>query len=281
MVAGNNLKGKSMNKKKHYVIYQVTNLLNGKIYIGKHETFDINDDYMGSGKLVKRAIEKYGVENFKKEILFDFETKEEMNAKEKELVNESFVAREDTYNLTLGGYGSWKHCQGSAHNNLHNHRRTGFLRLIDAGIKFNIERLAKMTEEEKNAMYMNISNGVRRHYKEFGSHWQGRKHSQESKEKISKARKGTGCGCLNNNFGKHWYTNPQTGESHPFKEEDVPEGWIKGKTQINSEQAKINLLNGNKKRIGYHWYRNLEGTKTIQCSDDNAPEGWIRGRIHK
>ena len=67
-----------MDKEKHYVIYQVTNLLNGKIYIGKHETFDINDDYMGSGKLIKRAIKKYGVENFKKEILFDFETEEEM-----------------------------------------------------------------------------------------------------------------------------------------------------------------------------------------------------------
>ena len=75
--------------------------------------------------------------------------------------------------------------------------------------------------------------------------------------------------------------NPQTGESHQFKEEDVPEGWIKGKIQINSEQAKINILNGNKKRIGSHWYRNPEGTKMIQCSDDNAPKGWIRGRIHK
>ena len=43
------------NKQKHYLIYQITNLVNGKIYIGKHETINIEDDYFGSGKYLKRA----------------------------------------------------------------------------------------------------------------------------------------------------------------------------------------------------------------------------------
>jgi hypothetical protein len=54
----------------YYLIYKITNLINNKIYIGKHITKDKNDDYMGSGKLITRAIEKYGLENFKKEIIF-------------------------------------------------------------------------------------------------------------------------------------------------------------------------------------------------------------------
>lgn len=58
---------------------------------------------MGSGKLVKRAIKKYGIENFTKEILFVFDTKEEMDAKEKELV----VISEQTYNLVEGGHGGF------------------------------------------------------------------------------------------------------------------------------------------------------------------------------
>ena len=57
------------NKRKRFIVYKTTNLLNGKVYIGKHETYDINDDYLGSGKILKYALKKYGSINFKKEII--------------------------------------------------------------------------------------------------------------------------------------------------------------------------------------------------------------------
>lgn len=47
-----------------YTIYKITNKVTGKIYIGKHQTEDLNDGYMGSGKLLKRAQEKYGINSF-------------------------------------------------------------------------------------------------------------------------------------------------------------------------------------------------------------------------
>ena len=52
----------------HFIIYKTTNHFNGKIYIGKHRTYNLDDDYLGSGKHLQRAIEKHGANNFKKEI---------------------------------------------------------------------------------------------------------------------------------------------------------------------------------------------------------------------
>ena len=69
-----------------YIIYKTTNLKNNKIYIGKHQTENINDTYLGSGIALEKAIKRYSKQNFKKEILFVFNTETEMNEKEKELV---------------------------------------------------------------------------------------------------------------------------------------------------------------------------------------------------
>ena len=94
----------------YYVVYQTTNLIDGKIYVGAHKTSNLLDGYMGSGIRIRRAIEKHGKDNFKTEILYHLSNSEEMYAKEAEIVNEEFVARDDTYNIKLGGWGGWDHC---------------------------------------------------------------------------------------------------------------------------------------------------------------------------
>ena len=97
-----------------YIIYKITNILNNKIYIGCHKTDNIDDGYMGSGKLIRSSIQKYGLENFKKEILFTFENEELMYRKEQELVNEDFVNLQSTYNLCIGGNGGWSYINSNS-----------------------------------------------------------------------------------------------------------------------------------------------------------------------
>jgi GIY-YIG catalytic domain len=137
-----------------YTIYKITNQVNGKYYIGKHQTKKLNDNYMGSGELLKRAITKYGIENFKKEILHIFDNELEMNAKEKELV----LVNESTYNLNQGGHG-------------------GFSYINEHGLNWSYEKNCR------------ISNLVKKKetYKKIG-HQQGSKNSQYGKPKSEKTK---------------------------------------------------------------------------------------------
>lgn len=87
---------------KQYYIYLTTNLINGKKYIGQHYG-ELKDKYLGSGVAFTRALNKYGKENFKKEIL-EITTKEQINEREQYYIalHNAFLD-ENYYNLTIGG----------------------------------------------------------------------------------------------------------------------------------------------------------------------------------
>ena len=89
--------------KQFHFVYRTTNVLNGKEYTGVHSTNDLDDGYLGSGIVLKKAIEKYGPENFHRIILKMCSTREEALRLESEIVTEEYINRPNTYNATVGG----------------------------------------------------------------------------------------------------------------------------------------------------------------------------------
>jgi group I intron endonuclease len=85
-------------------VYRITNLLNNKIYIGKHSSDRLDDLYYGSGYAIKKSIKKYGKNNFKKEVICICKSEKEWNEKEIFYIKKenSFI---NGYNMTKGGEG--------------------------------------------------------------------------------------------------------------------------------------------------------------------------------
>ena len=100
-----------------YYIYKITNKINGKIYVGRHKTYknESFDKYWGSGKLIKQAIKKYGIENFTKEII---EECSKDNVAEREMFwIDKLNARDGNYNLSAGGPGGDSTTNTTVYNN--------------------------------------------------------------------------------------------------------------------------------------------------------------------
>lgn len=107
--------------KKYHFVYRTHNLINGKEYTGKHSTNDLNDGYYGSGPILKQAILKYGIENFAIEILSFHNSEYDALNEEARIVDEDYIQRDDTYNLTLGGVGTFSHIDNRNKINVFDH----------------------------------------------------------------------------------------------------------------------------------------------------------------
>ena len=234
MCYGNNtlITGKIIMNKKHYLVYKTTNLVNGKIYIGKHETDNLDDGYIGSGNLLKRAIEKYGEENFKREILFECSSREEMNAKEAELVNEDFLKRKDVYNIKLGGEGGFDFINSSGINNSGDNAGKGGRRN---------SQMLKNDGQHKKDFSAKISRGLRKVWNEHPEKFDnfihslsflGKRHTEETKAKMREKAK-LRVGEKNSSFGTVWIFNESLKQNKKVKKEEaetfLKQGWKLGR----------------------------------------------------
>jgi hypothetical protein len=166
-----------------YIIYKTTNKINNKFYIGKHQTNNINDCYLGSGVALKKAIIKYGKEAFVREILFIFNNIHDMNNKEKEIVTDILVKNKNCYNLGVGGEGG-SHFKGKHHTTT----TKIFLGQLAKNRIVDIETKRKMSknnwskknpeEQKKHARKLGLLPKTKLHKENISKSLLGRKHPQ-------------------------------------------------------------------------------------------------------
>lgn len=202
-----------------YLVYQITNNKDGKIYIGVHQTQDLDDGYMGSGTILRRAIQKHGIENFTKTILGVYNTPEAMFAKEAELITEDFIGRPDTYNLRVGGMGGWDYINNTATvANKKNH-------LAPSARKAAYQKLTELKLDPLWKAHWSSAIGVslKKHYAVNKSHWLGRKHTPESiaKQRAVAKAENRGVGSKNPAYGKKWMTNGTESKSVTKNDQDA------------------------------------------------------------
>jgi len=195
---------------KQYYIYLTTNLIDGKKYIGQHAG-SINDNYLGSGVLLTKAIEKYGKENFKKEIL-EICKKEELDEKEKYYIKK-YNANEDEnfYNLSEGGQqgDGWQAARQWAKENPE---------LAQEMYKKNYEKLSKWIKEHPDVKQQNIQKMI-----EGSKKWK-----QENRDLVLK------------NMEKVNQAKEKWQKEHPQEYQKQIENWIKAGSAANSKKVKCN-----------------------------------------
>jgi group I intron endonuclease len=194
-----------------HIVYKTTNLVNSRFYIGVHKQNGIEfDGYLGTGNNIKRAVKKYGPENFLRETLYTFGIPEEAYEKEKELVNKKFVSDPKSYNLMCGGCG-----MAGSYSTSEESKKKMSLAAQNRSEETK-EKISLAGKENKNRL--------------------GKKHSEESKKKMSLSAKNkppiseeTRQKISQNSKGRKYCYNPITLERKMIpKDSELPDGFVYG-----------------------------------------------------
>ena len=193
-----------------YCIYQITNKINGKRYIGQHKYEDESNPmgkYKGSGVLLHRAYKKYGIENFETEILYK-------RIRDKETVDTMEIwaieKYKPEYNIAKGGscgpvlFGEENGFYGKHHSEETKRKHSLWVKEHQSGE--NNPFYGKHHSKEAKRKISESNKGKKRteeYKRKLSENWKGDKNpnygkhlSEETKRKISDAKK-----------GRHWYTN--------------------------------------------------------------------------
>lgn len=188
-------------EEKVYFIYLTINNVNGKMYIGQHSCSyeeQFKDGYLGSGKILRHAIQKYGAENFERIILEYANSPDELNDLELKYANEEVMNDERFYNMKTGGMQNAVFSEEIKKKI--SESRKGQKLTEETKRKLSQSQLGRHhSEETKKKISDSHKNPSEETRRKIGEAHKGIKLSDEVKEKISNAQKGENSAW----FGRH------------------------------------------------------------------------------
>jgi hypothetical protein len=204
-------------EKKYHYIYKTTNLKNGKFYVGMHSTDNLNDGYLGSGVRLRRAIRKYGKDNFKIEILEWHKSRKDLIVQEQFIINNTLLKDCMCMNLIKGGTG----IDSDRAKILNKYSQISQSNLMKHNPEWVKSKSLKCSKATKFRFEMGL-------IKNFKYDWTGKHHTIDTKIKIGKANSIKQLGKNNSQFGTCWITNGI--ENKKIKKQDaIPIGWKIGR----------------------------------------------------
>lgn len=251
-------------KKNIHYLYKTTCNITGRYYIGMHSTNNLDDGYLGSGRRLRASIRKYGEENHTKEILEFFDTRELLIEAEIKAITPDMINDNNCMNLMGGGTG------GFISEEHQRHRSQCANKKLNEKLKYNPEfkeNFSKAVSYGVNQSYLNGRTG-----KNYYS-WKGKNFSDEHKQNISNAKKGTGKGEVNSQYGTKWINNGKINKKIDRNEINkyIGKGWFLGKVDKISDELIVKI-------IKYH-----DEIKSWRKTSKNfsIPVATIRDRIKK
>lgn len=212
--------------KKYHFIYKTTNIINDKFYIGMHSTDNLNDNYIGSGKILWYSVKKYGRDNFKFEILEFLPDRKSLKNREMEIVNENMLSNQKCMNIKKGGDG------GFTLEQTKNGRKITNQILLEKHGEYFYSVISKnyhdfLTPEQKIEFINKIKKGqINYNHITF----LGKNHTEESKRKIGEKNK-RNTGEKNSQYNTMWIYN--LNENKKIKKDEwdyfCEMGWKKGR----------------------------------------------------
>lgn len=179
-----------------YYIYLIVNKVNGKTYVGQRKSSKewYEDKYMGSGKYLKSAKQKYGIENFEKFLIQYCYSKEETDKAERFWIAEYRSRGKAEYNIADGGDGGGfkgKHHSQESKRKLSEANKGNIPG--NKGKHHSEEAKKKISEANKGRKAWNkgkpMSEEQRKKLSEAHKEKKHKPHSEETKQKISEAMK--------------------------------------------------------------------------------------------
>ena len=167
-------------EKKYNYFYRITNQINWKYYFGIHSTDKLDDGYFGSGRVLKEALEKYGIDNFHLTIIQNYSTRKEVSDHERLVVTSDLVENKQCYNIRTGGENEFTYNQ-EFRDHMSKIKKGRKIHSEEQRQKWSIERSG-----EGNIMFGKTHSPEAK--KKISDSWIGKTHSDETKD-LMKQRK--------------------------------------------------------------------------------------------